>query len=142
MHHCRPRNPAGDACRVKDSCPRPGRCRLSRRCHNDREDCTGTGRAFARRDPSIDVHPMKPRQRTRRTPPSDRTRLLDREQGILAFNERVLALAEDPATPLLERLRFLTIVSSNLDEFFEVRIADLDQLILYERSDTSDVRAG
>ncbi len=85
---------------------------------------------------------MKPRQRTRRSPPSDRTRLLDREQGILAFNERVLALAEDPSTPLLERLRFLTIVSSNLDEFFEVRIADLHQLILYARGDTADIRAG
>ncbi|MFA7503271.1 MAG: polyphosphate kinase 1 [Burkholderiaceae bacterium] len=85
---------------------------------------------------------MKSRQRTRRSPPSDRTRLLDREQGILAFNERVLTLAEDPAMPLLERLRFLTIVSSNLDEFFEVRIADLRQLMLYARSDTADIRAG
>src|SRR5690606_18325465 len=85
---------------------------------------------------------MKPRHRTRRAPPSDRTRLLDREQGILAFNERVLALAEDPAMPLLERLRFLTIVSSNLDEFFEVRIADLHQLVMYARGDTADIRAG
>jgi len=51
--------------------------------------------------------------------------LLDREQGMLAFNERVLALADDGDVPLLERLRFLTIVSSNLDEFFEVRVAEL-----------------
>jgi polyphosphate kinase len=53
---------------------------------------------------------------------------LNREQGILSFNERVMALAMDKRMPLLERLRFLTIVSSNLDEFFEVRVAELKQL--------------
>jgi polyphosphate kinase len=55
-------------------------------------------------------------------------RLLNRELGILAFNERVLALAEDAAVPLLERLRYVTIVSSNLDELFEVRVAELQEL--------------
>ena len=50
---------------------------------------------------------------------------LDRDLSQLAFNKRVLAQAEDASVPLLERLRYLCIVSSNLDEFFEVRIASL-----------------
>ena len=56
-------------------------------------------------------------------------RLLNRELGILAFNERVLALSEDASIPLLERLRYLTIVSNNLDELFEVRVAELKELV-------------
>ncbi|MBS0340615.1 MAG: polyphosphate kinase 1, partial [Proteobacteria bacterium] len=49
--------------------------------------------------------------------------LLDRDHSILAFNERVLDWAQRPDVPLAERLRYLCIVSSNLDEFFEVRAA-------------------
>jgi polyphosphate kinase len=49
--------------------------------------------------------------------------LLNREAAILAFNRRVLAQARRPDVPLLERLRYVCIVSSNLDEFFEVRFA-------------------
>ncbi len=51
--------------------------------------------------------------------------LLNREQAILEFNRRVLAQAERSDLPLLERLRYICIVSSNLDEFFEVRFADM-----------------
>jgi polyphosphate kinase len=56
-------------------------------------------------------------------------RYLAREAGALAFNRRVFAQAADRKTPLLERLRFLCIVSSNLDELFEIRVAELKERI-------------
>lgn len=56
-------------------------------------------------------------------PPAASVQFLDRDHSILAFNERVLDWARRADVPLLERLRFLCIVSSNLDEFFEVRAA-------------------
>jgi polyphosphate kinase len=66
--------------------------------------------------------------------PSSSIRFLDRDQAILAFNERVLEWAHRPDVPLLERLRFLCIVSSNLDEFFEVRaVAHLQAMRSGER---------
>ena len=70
-------------------------------------------------------HKSKPRNtptvtKSARQPKSSEL-FLNREIQLLAFNRRVLAQAEDRKIPTLERLKFLTIVSSNLDEFFEIR---------------------
>src|SRR3990167_4800027 len=67
----------------------------------------------------------EPASRLKRTEPH----FLNRESSLLAFNRRVLAQAEDRRMPMLERLRFLCIVSSNMDEFFEIRVAELKERI-------------
>ena len=60
---------------------------------------------------------------------SAKLKLLDRDLSILSFNQRVLSLAQRQDYPILERLKFLCIVDSNIDEFFEVRMeAQLDAM--------------
>ena len=70
-------------------------------------------------------------------PADDTIRLLSRERAILEFNRRVLAQAQRPDVPLLERLRYVCIVASNMDEFFEVRFADALEAALDPDSGTT-----
>src|ERR1700730_14848928 len=60
---------------------------------------------------------------------TDPSLYLDRELSLLAFQRRVLEEAQDPTNPLLERVKFLAILGSNIDEFFMVRVAGLWQQI-------------
>ncbi len=66
-------------------------------------------------------------------------RLINRELSWLSFNDRVLQEANDPAVPLLERLKFLGIFSSNLDEFFRVRVATNKRMLQLKNNVNKDI---
>jgi polyphosphate kinase len=68
-------------------------------------------------------------EKTDKKPAAAKPELLNRELSWLAFNRRVLQEAQNPQVPLLERLKFMAIFSSNLDEYFKVRVATLRRLV-------------
>jgi len=78
--------------------------------------------AAARRQRTVDILPFHAPEAS-----DSPVRHLNRELSWLQFNERVLAIAEDPDVPLLERVKFVAIFTSNLDEFFQVRVAGLHE---------------
>ena len=95
---------------------------------------TAIARTTVADEPSTDVE-ILPKDVPTTNRFSDPRNFINRELSWLEFNRRVLEEAQDPTQPLIERVKFLTIFSSNLDEFFEIRVAGIKQQIESETSD-------
>ncbi|HEV3099237.1 MAG TPA: hypothetical protein VGY75_05945, partial [Candidatus Udaeobacter sp.] len=96
---------------------------------------TAIAQSSAAQEPSAKVE-LLPKDGPQEARFSDPENFINRELSWLEFNRRVLEEAQDPTQPLIERVKFLTIFSSNLDEFFEIRVAGIKQQI---KSETSDI---
>src|SRR5215469_10210185 len=80
-----------------------------------------------RESPSVETSATKPSSAPQTLTLESSELYINRELSLLEFQRRVLQEAEDPENPLLERVKFLSIVSSNLDEFFMVRVSGLQK---------------
>src|SRR5437660_9872108 len=92
--------------------------------------------AIARTEEETSTIAVQPAQQTAHERFGEPKNFINRELSWLEFNRRVLEEAQDATQPLIERIKFLSIFSSNLDEFFEIRVAGIKQQI---ESETSDV---
>src|SRR5213595_725536 len=88
-------------------------------------------------DTATNIIPLRePTERPAGTKFSAPENFINRELSWLEFNRRVLEEAQDATQPLIERVKFLSIFSANLDEFFEIRVAGIKQQIESATSDT------
>lgn len=106
-----------------------------------RSDLVAKHTAVAHDTPAAPLPVVSPPREGAEDGEADDERLLDADRSLMEFNARVLAMAEDPRTPLLERLQYLAIVGANNDEFFSVRISALKRLRAEITGEQRGVRA-